>query len=624
MPLSVTPAAASQVVITSQPPANATAGAPFGLTAAIEDSFGNVVTSFNGSLTVGLASDPTGDVLNGSLTVKATGGAAIFSGLYLTQAGSGYTLHLSGSGLTSATTSALKVSPAKASLLVVTAEPPASVMAGAAFGMTVTAYDAFGNLATGFSGTVIASLSSGPAGTVLSGTTSLPAINGVATFSGLKLTRAAGAYALLVSKSGLTSATTTAIQVSPAQASLVVVTSEPPAKVIAGDSFGVIATACDAFGNVATSFNGSVNVSVASGPGGSVSGGTMSLVASAGVARFVGLSLTQAGSYSLRLSSTGLTSATTTSTQVSPATAMQLAVSSQPSASIIAGDAFGLTVTAYDTFGNLATGFNGSVRASLSTGPTGGTLGGITSISASSGKAVFTGLVLSNASGDYTLRLSNPGLTSATSNTVNVLPADSVLVITSKPPASVVAGGRVHDHGFGARLSWQLAKQFQRDHQCDRGRRPTGGVLSGATSVTATGGVATFTGLALTMAGNDYTLSIRSSGLTSTSAITVSVTPAEASQLVLDFSAPCRRACRFRIWAERRDRGSLRQQGYRLERRRERGHGEKSDERDTERTPVRQPVRGVATFSGLILATAGADYTFQISSLGLTPVTTPP
>ena len=41
----MTPAAASQVVITQQPPASVTAGSGFGLQAAIEDAYGNVETA---------------------------------------------------------------------------------------------------------------------------------------------------------------------------------------------------------------------------------------------------------------------------------------------------------------------------------------------------------------------------------------------------------------------------------------------------------------------------------------------------------------------------------------------------------------------------------------------------
>ena len=75
-----------------QPPASLTAGTPFGLTVEVEDSSGNIETSFNGTVTVALANNPGGATLGGTLTVTATNGVATFSGLTLTTAASGYTI----------------------------------------------------------------------------------------------------------------------------------------------------------------------------------------------------------------------------------------------------------------------------------------------------------------------------------------------------------------------------------------------------------------------------------------------------------------------------------------------------------------------------------------------------
>ena len=49
----MTPAAASQVVITQQPPASVTAGSGFGLQASIEDAYGNVETSATNTVSGG-------------------------------------------------------------------------------------------------------------------------------------------------------------------------------------------------------------------------------------------------------------------------------------------------------------------------------------------------------------------------------------------------------------------------------------------------------------------------------------------------------------------------------------------------------------------------------------------
>ena len=76
----------SQLVVSSQPPASIPAGNPFALTVAVEDRFGNVATSFNGSVTVGFASNPGGGPLRGTLIATATNGVAVFPGLSINTA----------------------------------------------------------------------------------------------------------------------------------------------------------------------------------------------------------------------------------------------------------------------------------------------------------------------------------------------------------------------------------------------------------------------------------------------------------------------------------------------------------------------------------------------------------
>ena len=153
----------SQSVVTTQPPTSVIAGQGFGLTIKVGDGFGDVVTSYNGSVTIALGSNPGGGTLGGTLTVTAVDGIATFSGLTLNKVGSGYTLKVSGGSLTAATTRDIAVTPAAATHLVVTTGPPSSVTAGGGFGLKVSAEDAYGNVATSFTGSVTIALSSNPA-----------------------------------------------------------------------------------------------------------------------------------------------------------------------------------------------------------------------------------------------------------------------------------------------------------------------------------------------------------------------------------------------------------------------------------------------------------------------------
>ena len=121
------PAAGTHLVVTQPPPASVTAGSGFGLTVQAEDSSGNLVSSFSGTVTVELASNPGGTTLGGTLVVAASGGVATFSGLTLAKVASGYTLYVSASGPTSTTTGPFNVvsSPSgNAPAVTATAGPP--------------------------------------------------------------------------------------------------------------------------------------------------------------------------------------------------------------------------------------------------------------------------------------------------------------------------------------------------------------------------------------------------------------------------------------------------------------------------------------------------------------------
>ena len=98
-----------------------------------------------------LYNNPGGATLAGTLTMTAHSGVATFSGLTLNKAAGGYTLLVSGSGETGATTSAFSVTAAAATQLVVTSRAAQhGVAAGSAFGLVVSAEDPFGNVDPNF------------------------------------------------------------------------------------------------------------------------------------------------------------------------------------------------------------------------------------------------------------------------------------------------------------------------------------------------------------------------------------------------------------------------------------------------------------------------------------------
>ncbi len=114
--------AANQLGFTSQP-ASITAGAIFGdpVTVTVEDLLGNVVTSFTGSVSIGLAANPGAATLGGTKSANAVAGVATFSSLTVNRPGSGYTLAASATGLTPATSASFDVGAGAAAILQVIA-----------------------------------------------------------------------------------------------------------------------------------------------------------------------------------------------------------------------------------------------------------------------------------------------------------------------------------------------------------------------------------------------------------------------------------------------------------------------------------------------------------------------
>jgi sugar lactone lactonase YvrE len=154
-------------------------GDPFLVTVQAVDASGNPVANYSGPTNVTFSSSPPDPQKSFTATLNSSG-YGFFLG-NLKTAGS-YTLTAT-AGTVSGTSSSLTVIPSDASYFTVKA--PAAAIAGNSFNVTVTAYDHFGNIATGYTGTVKLA-SSDPALTLIGSytfTTGLGKDNGVHTFS---------------------------------------------------------------------------------------------------------------------------------------------------------------------------------------------------------------------------------------------------------------------------------------------------------------------------------------------------------------------------------------------------------------------------------------------------------
>jgi hypothetical protein len=294
----------------------------------------------------------------------------------------------------------------------------------------------------------------------------------------------------------------------------------------------------DAFGNPVTTGSTTVNVSSSSAggkfaatSGGSVISSATITAGNSSVSVFYGD--TVAGSPTLSAAASGLTSGTQGAT-ISPAAASKLAFTTQP-AGATGGSAFGTqpVVTVQDAFGNPVPSDASSVTLAIGTNPSSGALTCTTNpVAASAGVASFAGCKIDKAGNGYTLVATDGALTSATSNAFNVtVGAAAKLAFTQQPSSST--GGvafptqpkvTVQDAGGNTvASSASIALAI--------GTNPSGGALSGTTTVTATNGVATFSGLAIDKAGSGYTLTASSGALTGDTSTPFNVTVGPAAKL---------------------------------------------------------------------------------------------
>jgi hypothetical protein len=369
--------------------------------------------------------------------VRLHDGVATFAGLADNKAET-ITLDFSAGNLTSPVSTTVVLSPSVASKLVITQQPSATAIDGAAFTTPpiVTEEDQYNNTITSDSSTVITaalSIGDGP----LQGTTTLALNHGIASFTNL-FDDKAETIALSFSGGGLTTGPSTDISISQ-QATQLVIKTEPSATLTAGQTFAVepVIQEEDRFGNLVTGDNSTVVTVSFTGAAGGLQGST-SVTVSAGVATFTNLSVDHAPQVgSLEFSSNGLTSAVSSSITITPAAATQLVITQQPSSPSTVGTAFSTQpiVVEKDRFGNIeTTDSSTAVTATVSSGNA--TLEGPMTVTLSDGIASFSGLAGASA-GTMAISFSGDGLVSP--STTQILIQSIVTSIISPPQAPVIA-----------------------------------------------------------------------------------------------------------------------------------------------------------------------------------------
>jgi hypothetical protein len=352
-PIVVAPAGATRLTVTGFP-SPSTAGVPGTFVVTAVDGFGNVAAGYAG--TVHFTSSDAKAVLPANLAFTALdGGAHSFVAILKTAAGAAsLTATDTVTAAVTGTQQPIAVNPAAAASLSVSGFPSPAT-AGVAGNFTVTALDAFANVATGYTGTV--HFTSNDVKAVLPANAALTAGAGsfVAT---LKTATSAASLTATDTVTAAITGTQQPIAVTPAGAAALAVNGFPALQ-IAGVPGNFNVTAFDAFNNVATGYAGTVHFT--SNDAKAVLPANATLTNGAGTFP----ATLETASLGASLTATDTVTAAITGTQqpivVAPAPAKLLTVSGFPTPQI-AGVPGNFNVTAFDNFGNVATGYAGTVH----------------------------------------------------------------------------------------------------------------------------------------------------------------------------------------------------------------------------------------------------------------------
>ena len=627
--ITVTPAAAAKLAYNVQPTdAVATVAISPAVVVAVQDAFGNLVTSSSLAIAVAINNNAGIGTLSGSASTNASGGLATFSNLSINKTGVGYTLNATSSGLTSATSSAFTITPGPATKLAFNVQP-SNVSAGAPItpGVVVLVQDASSNTVTTSTASISIALGNNPTGATLGGTFPVNAVAGVATFADLTLDKAGTAFTLSASSTGLTSATSTAFNATSGGPVKLVITAQPSNTVsLVAISPSVVAQVQDFFGNVVVTSTASVTMSIGTNAGGGALTGTVTVNAVAGVATFSNLKIDKVGTgYTLTAASSALTSSTSSAFNITPGAAAKLAFSVQPTTAIsTAAISPAVQVAIQDASGNTVTSSTANVSLVMGNNAGSGTLTGGGAVAAVAGIATFSSLSIDKVGTGYTLTGNSGALTSATSSAFNITPGAAAKLAVSVQPSNTASGVAISPAVVIQVLdaSSNLVTSSTASVAMAINNNPSAASLTGTPTVSAVAGVATFSNLILDKVGTGYTLTASSSGLTSVTTGPFNITPGTATKLVYSVqpsTAVSLVAISPAVLVQVQDAAgnvvTSSTASVTMSIGTNAGGGSLSG------TPTVSAVAGVATFSNLRLDKVGTGYTLTAASSGLASAT---
>ena len=353
-----------------------------------------------------------------------------------------------------------------------------------------------------------------------SSTSTATVVNGIAVFDSLIINKT-GTYQLTASAGhSVTTATSRNIVVSSNVLNSLVVQQKPTTGT-AGAALGtaVIVQALDQYGNLLTT-SSTVKLALSSGQF-STKATSVQVTTVGGVATFNNLIFNAAGTYTLTASVNSITTSSFNVT-IGAAAASKLVITQAPPATVTAGVALSPTVTVsvVDAFGNVVTTDTSTVTLTISAGTFGSGAATVTA-TAINGVATFSGLTI-NKSGTYKLTASDSAsLTTAVSQNIVVKAGAAASLSVQQKPTTGVAGANLSPAIKIAILDAYgnvvLTDASTVTLTLDSGTFKNG---SNTTSLAASSGIASFSGLSIRAAGS-YTFTVSDGSL---APVTFSVT----------------------------------------------------------------------------------------------------
>jgi trimeric autotransporter adhesin len=524
--LTNTPGSAAKLAFTQQPSASSVAGQPFASQprVAVQDQYGNLVTSATNPVTLALTSGtgtPGAVLACATNPLAAQGGVAAFTGCNVNLVGSGYTLTASSGQLTPAVSGAFAITAAAPASIVIVSGSEQSATVNTAFGQPLVARvaDAFGNVVSGASVTFTAP-AAGASGTFPGGGRTVTIVtdaSGLATSPTFTANTVAGAYAVTAAATG-TNSISFGLTNTPGPATKLAFVQQPSSPTVAGQAFGTQPQVAiqDQYGNLVTTATTSVSLAVTGG-GATLSCASNPTAANAGVATFASCTMTKAGSYTLTASGGSLSVAVSASFTITAAAPATIAVVSGSGQTTVVNTDFAQRLVALvsDAYGNPVGGATVTFSA-----PTQGDASGTFKVGSGSPSAsvqtAATGVATSpvftadTESGSYNVTASAPGTNTIAFALTNAPGAPVKLTFIEQPSNSQPGVA------FATQPKVAIEDQFGNTVTTassnvtlaiTSGTGTAGAVLSCAANPVATvQGVATFAGCSINLAGTGYTL----------------------------------------------------------------------------------------------------------------------